>query len=44
MSRKFIPVEESFRQWRKDPRYKAAYDALGEEFSLASARRVAGPT
>ena len=37
MSRKLIPVEESFRQWRKDPRYKAAYDALEEEFSLASA-------
>lgn len=36
MSRKFIPVEESFAQWRKDPAYVAAYDALEEEFALAS--------
>ncbi len=37
MSRKFIPVEESFSEWRKDPEYVAAYDALEEEFALASA-------
>jgi ribosome-binding protein aMBF1 (putative translation factor) len=37
MSRKFIPVEESFEEWRKDSRYRAAYAALEEEFSLASA-------
>lgn len=35
--RKFIPVEESFAEWRKDPEYVAAYDALEEEFALASA-------
>jgi ribosome-binding protein aMBF1 (putative translation factor) len=35
--RKFIPVEESFNEWRKDPRYVAAYDALEGEFALASA-------
>ncbi len=37
MSRKFIPVEESFREWRKDPKYVAAYDALEDEFAIASA-------
>src|SRR6202795_1927209 len=37
MTRKYIPVEESFKQWRKDPEYVAAYDALEEEFALASA-------
>jgi ribosome-binding protein aMBF1 (putative translation factor) len=35
--RKFIPVEEAFEEWRKDPEYVAAYDALEEEFALASA-------
>ena len=35
--RKFIPVEESFAEWRKDPEYVAAYDALEEEFAVASA-------
>jgi len=37
MSRKFVPVEETFAEWRKDPEYNAAYDALEEEFALASA-------
>lgn len=37
MSRKFIPVEETIAEWRKDPEYNAAYDALEEEFALASA-------
>ena len=37
MMRKYIPVEESFAEWRKDPEYVAAYDALEEEFALASA-------
>jgi ribosome-binding protein aMBF1 (putative translation factor) len=37
MSRKFIPVEEAFKEWRRDPAYVAAYDALEEEFALASA-------
>jgi len=37
MTRKFIPVEEAFKEWRKDPEYMAAYDALEDEFALASA-------
>ena len=37
MERTFIPVEESFAEWRKDPEYVAAYDALEEEFALANA-------
>jgi len=36
MKRKFIPAEEAFARWRKDPVYVAAYDALEEEFALAS--------
>lgn len=35
--RKFIPVEEAFAEWRKDPEYVHAYEALEEEFTLASA-------
>ena len=37
MSRKFIPVEQAFREWRKDPEYVAAHEALEDEFALASA-------
>ena len=37
MKRTMIPVEESFRAWRKDPEYVKAYDALEDEFSLAAA-------
>ena len=37
MKRKFIPAEESFREWKKDPKYVAAYEALESEFALASA-------
>jgi ribosome-binding protein aMBF1 (putative translation factor) len=37
MTRKFIPVEESFAEWKKDPAYVAEYEALDEEFALASA-------
>ena len=37
MSKKMIPVEASFREWRKDPAYREAHDALDEEFALASA-------
>jgi len=37
MTRKFIPVEESFAEWRKDPEYVAGYDALEEEYALADA-------
>jgi ribosome-binding protein aMBF1 (putative translation factor) len=37
VARKFIPVEEAFKEWRKDPEFMAAYDALEGEFALASA-------
>lgn len=37
MKRKFVPAEESFRQWKKDPKYAAEYAALEAEFTLASA-------
>jgi hypothetical protein len=37
MSRKMIPVEESFAEWRKAPEYVKAYDALEDEFSLTAA-------
>jgi DNA-binding XRE family transcriptional regulator len=37
MKSKFIPVEDSFAQWKKDPEYAAAYDASEGEFALASA-------
>ena len=35
--RKFIPVEESFAEWNKDPEFRKACDALEEEFSLVRA-------
>ena len=37
MTKKLIPVEESFAEWRKDPAYVKAYDELADEFSLAAA-------
>ena len=37
MTRKFIPVEDAVAEWRKDPKFVAAYDELEEEFALASA-------
>jgi ribosome-binding protein aMBF1 (putative translation factor) len=37
MKSKFIPVEDSFKQWKKEPKFVAAYDALEGEFALASA-------
>ena len=37
MSKRFIPVEGSFKKWMRDPVYKRAYDALEEEFALAAA-------
>lgn len=37
MTRKLIPVAETFAQWDQDPEFRAAYDALGEEFALAGA-------
>jgi DNA-binding transcriptional regulator YiaG len=47
-SNKMIPVEESFAEWRKDPNYVKAYNALEDEFSLAAemikARASAGLT
>lgn len=35
--RKFIPVEEVAKEWMKDPAFVAAYDALEDEFAMASA-------
>lgn len=37
MTRKFIPVEESFARWREDSEFVKEYDALEEEFALANA-------
>jgi ribosome-binding protein aMBF1 (putative translation factor) len=37
MSRKMIPVEESFARWRNDPDYVKAYGAIEDEFALARA-------
>lgn len=37
MSRKFIPVSEVAKEWFKDPEFVREYDALEEEFALASA-------
>ena len=37
MTRKFVPVEESFRRWEKDPAFARAYRELAEEFALAAA-------
>jgi ribosome-binding protein aMBF1 (putative translation factor) len=35
--RKFIPVEEVAKEWMKNPEFVAAYDALEDEFAVASA-------
>ena len=37
MKRQYISAEESLRKWRKDPAYVAAFDALEDEFAVASA-------
>jgi ribosome-binding protein aMBF1 (putative translation factor) len=37
MTRKYIPVEEVAKQWMQDPKFRAEYDALEDEFALASA-------
>jgi ribosome-binding protein aMBF1 (putative translation factor) len=37
MNHKTIPVSEAFAEWRKDTDYVTAYDALEEEFALATA-------
>jgi ribosome-binding protein aMBF1 (putative translation factor) len=48
MSRKTIPANASIDRWREDPKFRAAYEALGEEFAIASqiieARARAGLT
>ena len=41
MSRKMIPVQESFAAWRVDPKYVARYDAL--EMNLPLPRRCLQP-
>ncbi|HWE98237.1 MAG TPA: helix-turn-helix transcriptional regulator [Caulobacteraceae bacterium] len=35
--KKLIPIEGAIEAWQKDPAYREAYDALDEEFTLASA-------
>ena len=37
MSRKYIPVEQSFKRWGKEPGFKRAYATLEDEFVLAAA-------
>jgi ribosome-binding protein aMBF1 (putative translation factor) len=37
MTRKYIPVEETAKKWFRNPAFVEAYDALEEEFALASA-------
>jgi len=37
MTRKFIPVDEAFREWEKGPKFQVAYDALEDECALATA-------
>lgn len=37
MTRKYIPVREWAQERLKDPEFKAAYDALDDEFALAGA-------
>ncbi len=37
MTKQFIPAKVLFDEWDKDPEFRAAYDALEEEFALASA-------
>jgi ribosome-binding protein aMBF1 (putative translation factor) len=36
MKRKFIPADESFKQWKQDPNYLSEYASLEAEFTLAS--------
>ena len=36
MMRKTVPAGEVIAEWREDPDYVAAYDALEDEFALAS--------
>lgn len=46
--RKLIPVKESIARWQKNPKFRAAYHALEDEFVLVTAiiraRMAAGLT
>lgn len=37
MKQKAIPAKKVFAEWRKDPEYIREYEALEQEFALASA-------
>jgi hypothetical protein len=37
MSRSMIPVEEPAKEWFKDSKFAAQYEALEEEFAIAEA-------
>ena len=37
MTRRSVPVEEAAVTWMKDPEFRAAYNALENEFTLATA-------
>lgn len=37
MSRKNIPVHEAFAMWDQDPNFRAEYDSMESEFTLATA-------
>ncbi|MER9936192.1 hypothetical protein [Mesorhizobium sp. M0088] len=37
MSRSMIPVEEAAKEWFKDSKFAAQYEALEEEFAIAEA-------
>ena len=37
MTSKTVKVEEAAKEWMKNPEFRAAYDALEDEFALASA-------
>jgi ribosome-binding protein aMBF1 (putative translation factor) len=41
VTKRMIPVETAFSDWRKDPQYRQAYDELEREFSLATAMILA---
>ncbi len=36
MSKSFIPAKKLFDEWEKNPEFRVAYDALEDEFLLAS--------
>jgi ribosome-binding protein aMBF1 (putative translation factor) len=37
MTRRYISVEETAKRWMANPEFREAYDALEDEFALASA-------